>query len=331
MPLEPAASIDLPLVAKFLLAARGDGVAAHALAANARAPSRVLNILARASVGGITSDDSSGEALVDLAVAQSAFFGSLRNRSVFFRLLDSGFRRVPLRTHLGIVSASATGWIVGEGEPKPLSRLTLSNPALTPKKAVALIVTTDEIARDTSAAGQSLITQELRGCVSDVVDESFFDAVMVGAPSTPSVGMIDDLTTLLDQVNVSGAGALFWCMSVDVGNRLSLILDDHGDMSPQGGEFVGLPALVSGTIPAGTLRLVNAAAIAANADAISLDASNQVDIHMRDDPETEAQLTSMWQTGSVCLKAEVAFAAERTRNDAVAEITDISWPALVSG
>ncbi|WP_327205887.1 phage major capsid protein [Rhizobium beringeri] len=323
------AALDLPQVARYLLAARGDGVAAHALAANARAPSRVLNILSKAAVDGITTDGG-GEALVDISVAQSAFFGSLRTRSVFFRMLDQGFRRVPLRTHLGIVSASATAWIVGEGDPKPLSRLTLSNPALVPQKAVALIVTTDEIARDTSAAGQSLISQELRAAVADTVDEAFFDTIMAGASSNPSSGsdqlsMVADLRALLGAVNTTGGGSLFWAMSVDVGNRVALINDGKGAMSPTGGEFLNLPALVSGAIPAGTLRLVNASAIAANADSISLDVSGQVSIHMRDDPDAEAALVSMFQSNGVALKAEVSFGVETTRADAVAEITDIAW------
>lgn len=335
MPAETA-SIDLPVVAKFLLAAKGDAGLAHTLAANSRASSRVLNILSRAAVGGITTDGSSGEALVDISVAQSAFFGSLRTRSVFFRMLDQGFRRVPLRTHLGIISASATAWIVGEGDPKPLSRLTLTSPALTPKKAVALVVVSDEVARDTSAAGQSLVTTELRGAVSDTVDEAFFSAIMTGAASTPSSGttgadMVEDFRTLLGQVNTTGGGSLFWAMSVDTANRASLILDDRGAMSPLGGELLNIPALVSGMIPSGTLRLINAAAIAANADSISLDASGQVDIHMNDDPEAEAALVSMFQTNGVALKAEVSFAAEKTRDDAVAEVTDIEWGSLASG
>jgi HK97 family phage major capsid protein len=325
-----AASVDLPLVVKYLLAAKGDGGLAHTLAANARASQRVLSILSKAAVGGITTDGSSGEALVDIRIAQTAFFGSLRTRSVFFRLLDQGFRKVPLRTRLGIVSASATAWIVGEGEPKPLSRLTLSNPALMPKKAVALMVMTDEVARDTSAAGQSLVTTELRGAVSDVVDEAFFTAVMTGASSTPStgadqLGMAADLRALLNAVNVTGGGSLFWAMSVDVANRVSLLNDGKGAMSPTGGEFLNLPAMASSTIPSGTLRLINAAVIAANADSIAIDVSNQVDIHMRDDPDAEAALTNMWQSGGVALKAEVSFGVEKTRSDAIAEITGIEW------
>ncbi|MER9967547.1 phage major capsid protein [Mesorhizobium sp. M0060] len=328
--MQPAATMssDLPMVAKFLLAAKGDHILAHTIAANNRASDRVLRILGKAAVSaGTTLDGDFGEVLVDVRIAQSAFFGSLRTRSVFFRLLDSGFRLVPLRTYLGIVSASATAWVVGEGAPKPLSRLTLSSPSLAPKKVAALVCMTQEVARDTSAAGMSVVNQELRGAVSDVVDEALFGIVMAGAPSTPSVDMTADLTTLLNTVNVSGAGALFWAMSVDVANRAAVLDTRNGAMSPLGGEMLGLPALVSSTIPAGTLRLINAAAIAANADSIGLEVSDQADIVMADDPAMPAAMVSMFETNSIALKAEVSFAAEKTRADAVGEITGITWPA----
>ncbi|MEH2678674.1 phage major capsid protein [Rhizobium leguminosarum bv. viciae] len=332
------AAIDLPLVAKYMLAARGSGPLAHTLAANNRAPARVLNILGKAAIGGaVTSDGTFGEVLSDIRIAETAFFTSLRTRSIFFRLWDSGLRRVPLRTNLGVVSLGATGYIVNEAAPKPLSKLTLSNPALPVRKAAAIIVVGDQVAQDMGNAAQSLVTQELRGAVSDVVDEEFFNIIMPGAPSTPSSGtdqlsMAADLGTLLAAVNVSGGGALFWAASVDVGNRLALINDGKGGMSPLGGEFLNLPALVSGTIPSGTLRLINAGAIAGNVDSISLDASGQVDLLMQDDdPEGAAALVSMFQSNATALKAEVAFAVEKFRADAVAEITDIQWGDAASG
>ncbi|EGE59341.1 UNVERIFIED_ORG: hypothetical protein GGI63_005950 [Rhizobium esperanzae] len=333
---ELSASIDLPLVAKYLLAARGSGPLAHTLAVNNRAPARVLNILGKAAIGGaVTSDGTFGEVLADIRIAEAAFFTSLRTRSIFFRLWDSGLRRVPLRTNLGVVTLGATGYIVNEAAPKPLSKLTLSNPALPVRKAAAIIVVSDQVAQDMGNAAQSLVTQELRGAVSDVVDEEFFNIVMPGAPSIPSSGtdqlsMAADLGTLLAAVNVSG-GALFWAASVDVGNRLALINDGKGGMSPLGGEFLNLPALVSGTIPSGTLRLINAAAIAGNVDSIDLAASGQVDLLMQDDPEGAAALVSMFQSNATGLKAEVGFGVEKIRDDAVAEITDIAWGSLASG
>ncbi|MDV4163099.1 phage major capsid protein [Rhizobium leguminosarum] len=329
---ELSASIDLPLVAKYLLAARGSGPLAHTLAANARAPARVLSILSKAAVGGaVTSDGTFGEVLTDIRIAESAFFTSLRSESVFFRLWDSGLRRVPLRTHLGILSLGATAYIVGEGQPKPLSRLTLSNPALPVRKAAAIIVVGDQVADDMGPAAQSLITLELRAAVADVVDQEFFDIIMPGAPSTPASGtgsdaMAADLRLLLGQISTTGAGALVWAAAPDVANRLSLINTGEGSMSPLGGEFIGLPALVSGVIPAGSLRLINAAGIAGNTDKISLDVSNQVDLQMSDAPEgAAAAMVSTWQNNATALKVEVSFGAERFRDDAAAEITGIEW------
>ncbi|MGO7866992.1 phage major capsid protein [Rhizobium ruizarguesonis] len=329
---EAIPSADLPQVAKFLLAARGSGPLAHTLAANNRASQRVLNILGKAAIGGAVSTDGTfGEVLADIRIAETAFFTSLRTRSIFFRLWDSGLRRVPLRTHLGIISLGATGYIVGEGEPKPLSKLTLSNPALPVRKAAAILVIGDQVAQDMSSAGQSLVTLELKGSVSDVVDEEFFNIIMPGAPSTPSsgsdsLGMAADLRVLLGQVNTVGAGSLFWAMGPDVANRLSLINTGEGAMSPLGGEFLGLPALVSGMIPPGALRLIDAAAVAGNVDSISLDASGQVDLLMQDgDPEGAAAMVSMFQSNATALKAEVAFGVEKIRDNAVAEVTDIAW------
>jgi hypothetical protein len=326
-----SASIDLPLVCKYMLAARGNAGLAHTLAANNRASARVLNILSKAAVGGAVSTDGTfGEVLTDVRIAEQAFFTSLRTRSIFFRLWDSGLRRVPLRTHLGIVSLGATGYIVGEAQPKPLSKLTLSNPALPVKKAAAILVVGDQVAEDMGSAAQSIVTLELRGAVSDVVDEEFFNLIMPGAPSTPSSGagseaMATDLKVLLDGVNVSGGGSLFWAMAVDVANRLSLVNDGEGGMSPTGGSFINLPALVSSTIPSGTLRLINAAGIAGNTDSISLDVSNQVDLQMSDTPEGAAAMVSMWQNNATALKAEIAFGVEKIRPDAIGEITDIDW------
>lgn len=328
---ELAASIDLPLTAKYLIAARGSGPLAHTLAASNGAPARVLNILSKAAIGGAVSTDGTfGEVLVDIRIAERAFFTSLRTRSIFFRLWDSGLRLVPLKTHLGIVSLGATGYIVGEGQPKPLSRLTLENPALPVRKAAAILVIGDQVAQDMSAAGQSLVVEELRGGVSDVVDEEFFSLIMASAPSTPSSGagsdaMAADLRLLLGQVNTTGAGSLFWLASPDVANRMSLVDTGEGMMGPTGGEFLNTPALVSSTIPAGVLRLVNASGIAGNTDSISLDVSGQVDLQMSDTPEGAAAMVSMWQNNATALKAEVSFGAEKFRADAVAEITNIAW------
>jgi hypothetical protein len=331
----PAA--DIPSIAKCLLATQGRVFEATESQHSRSLSPRAQRIIAKAAFSGATIGDGDfGEVLGDWRIARNAFFASLRTRSVFFRLLDSGFRKVPLRTHLGIVTANATGWIVGEGAPIPLSAMKLSTPQLTPVSAAALMVVSNEVARSMSDGATETVNTELRGAVSDVVDARFFSLVIDGdtpsfaASGTTEAAMLADLRKLLAAVNKKGAGLLAWAMAPDVANGVVTSGVDavSKGMTPLGGEMLGLPALVSSTIPAGTLRLINASAIAANADEISLDASGEADIQMVDNPEVgEGVLTSMYQTNNIALRAIVSFGAERARDDAIAQLTGIEWGA----
>ncbi|MDX0760002.1 phage major capsid protein [Sinorhizobium medicae] len=330
-------SSDVGVIAKTLLASSTSMIAARSIAEARKSSPRVIRFLEKAAVGaGSMTDGNFGEILADWRISSSAFFTSLRNRSIFFRLLDSGFRRVPLDTPIGMVSASATGWIVGQGQPIPMSKLTLGGPSLQSIKACALIVVTNEVARAMDDASYNLVNVELRGAVSDIVDAEFFSLIMdssslsISSSGNTVENMKADLLQLLAFVN-TGAGQLLWAMSADVANALSLSPDPFTGMTPIGGELLGQPAYVSAAIPAGTLRLINAASIAANADTISIDASAEADIQMLDNPTnnsvtpTPTEVVSLFQSNSTALKAVVTFGVERVRDNAVAELTDIAW------
>ena len=330
---ENPASTDIPSIAKALLASRGTRGPASVIARNAGMNPRVVSALEKSAVAGLTTGDGDGgEILADWRIASGAFFASLRTRSVFFRLLDSGLRRIPLQTRLGIVSATAQAWIVGEGKPIPVSSMSLTGAGLRPTTAAALLVVSDETARAMDASATNLVNAELRGAVSDVVDGEFWAIVIDTATSlgTSAGTFAEDTQALLAAVNTSGVGPLIWAMSPDVANKAAT---HDEDMSPLGGEILGLPAMVSSTIPAGTLRLINAAGLAGNAEPIRLDASDQATIEMETNPEmdatdgTAAELVSMWQDNSVCLRALVDFAVIRTRSNAVREIESITWAA----
>jgi hypothetical protein len=327
---------DIPGIAKSILASRSGPIGARDSAITQSLSPRAQRIIAKAAVsGGSFGDVDYGDVLSDWRIARNAFFTSLRTRSVFFRLLDSGFRKVPLRTNLGIVTANATAWIVNEGAPTPLTAIKLSSPTLEPVKACALMVMSDTISRSMSEGATEAVNVELRGAVSDVVDAKFFSMVIDSdTPTFASSGrtaanILTDLRKMLAAVNTTGAGLLAWAMAPDVANGVvtSGVTEISNGMTPLGGEMLGLPALVSSTVPAGTLRLINASAIAANSDEIFLDASAEADVQMVDDPSVGAAsvLVSMYQTNNVCLKAVVSFGAERTRDNAVALLTGVQW------
>lgn len=327
----------LASVAKSMLAAGGDTLAARLLAVNHRAPERAVRILERAAVGaGGLSDGSFGETLADWRIASGAFFAALRTRSVFARLYDQGLRRVPSRAHVGVVAMNATAWTAGEGAARPISRMTLNVPPLLPETATAIVVVTNEVARNSDPAALTLVNNALRDAVAEAVDEAFLAAIIDSSTpvevsaGTDRASMLEDLRALLGEVNPTGAGSLVWVMAADVATGASL-LDEAGSMSPLGGELLNLPALVGTTVPPGTLYLINASEIAAALEGIELDISKEAALEMLDEATgsstepTEAALVSLWQSGATGLKADLTFAVKRLRATAVAVRTDINW------
>jgi hypothetical protein len=296
-------------------------------------PDRIARIL-RAPVGAVVQTG-------DYRFVVSAFIESLRTRSVFARLLDGGMTRIPLHTRAGVASSNATGWIVNEGKPKPLSQIVLSSQYLSPVKAVALVVVTEEMVRDISGPGQAFFSRELKSAISDVIDAKFFE-VLSDSLSTgniiPSAGndaaaIRADLRAAMMAVPTGGNSALFWVMSSDVAKAASTVPEIFPAISPTGGEMCNLPALVGAPDP-GTLMLIDASGIAGDIDNISVRASAQADVEMLDaslvqDAETGtgSTLVSMFQSDALALLAETYFGVEVLRTDAAAMITDIEWGA----
>ncbi len=194
-------------------------------------PDRVQKDLKAGVAAGTTLDaEWAGAAVGDYRNVVAGFIESMRTRSVFYRLLnDNAFLRVPLNKRVAITTAAASGWIIGEGKPVPLSRLSLANAMLTPNRAAALLVVTDELARDVSASGQALFSRELRGAVSDAVDQKFFEIIIDDATDAEVIestgddieAILIDLRSALAAVTTGGNSALYWIASPDVAKFLS--------------------------------------------------------------------------------------------------------------
>ncbi len=155
----------------------------------ANAPAPVQRILKAQVAAGTTLDPEwGGAAAGDYKNTVAAFVDSLRTASIYFRLLsDNGFVRVPLQRRVAITTATASGWIVGEGKPVPLSRLSLQNQLLQPHRAAALIVVTDELVGDVSAAGQALFVRELEAQLPMPWIKSFSISLLMKRPMPRSL------------------------------------------------------------------------------------------------------------------------------------------------
>ncbi len=308
----------------------------------AGAPSSVIRMLQKTAVGaGSTVDGDWGSA--DYYNAQNAFIAAAQTASVFYRLFaDNAFLKMPLRTRVGVTSANATGFIMGQGKPRPLSRLRLANHFLEPVTAAALIVASDELIKNITPAGQTLFNNLMRQAVAAVVDQKFFDLIIDGdTPIIQSLGpddaaVMSDMRSLLSGVAIGEGANLYFIVAEDVAKAASTMPLLFPAMSATGGELLNLPAIVSNVVDTGTITLVNAAAIAANSDTIELRTSRQTNIEMSDTPSSDGSTgtgstsVSMFQTDSAALMAVASFAAERLRNDAVAQLRNIAWGGEVT-
>lgn len=278
--------------------------------------------------------------LVDQQIIVAAFLQQLRNNSAFYRLLDGGMIRAPFRARISMVAADASAWVVGEGKPTPVGSLTLDALYLEPQKAASLIVVSEELLKSTQS--ERNLTLALRRAIAAAVDARFFATVIDGdTPTMASTGTtaadaVADIKALLDAVEPKAESSLLFVMAPDV-QRAATLTNVSGnfqfpDLGPIGGSILGIPAMPSDQLAAGTMVLVDATGIAGESGGVEIEASGAATIEMlasalQQDTTTGAgtNLVSMFQTNSVAIQALVAFDAERLRDNAIAEITEIQW------
>ncbi len=334
-----AKSSDFSALARLVAIGGGNISQAAYLAESTKAPEAVRSVLKSAVDAGSLADPAFANALSDYGDVVGAFVESLRSRSVFARLLDGGMIRMPLRTRAAIATAVATAYARGEGLPIPISALSLAGPQLDERKAVGMVVVSNELLRSTSPAGRALLENALKAAVASAVDASFIDLVADGvtpatASGTAAADALTDLRLMLSAVNTTGAGSLFWVMAPDVANAGATLAAESGELlfpalSPAGGELLNLPALVSTSVLSGTLTLIDASGLAGEIGTVTVSIAQEATIQMdsapSSPPNAASVMTSVWQTSRAAILATAYFGAERIREGSVAVLDGVDW------
>jgi HK97 family phage major capsid protein len=292
----------------------------------------------KAVVSALSTGNTSG--MVDAQIIVGAFLQQMRNSSAFVRLLDA-MVRIPFRSRVSLVAADATGWILGEGKPIPVDGVTLDNLDLTPEKAATLLVLTEELLRGTQS--ERNLSLALRRGITAAVDRRFLAAVIDPGTALPSEGgtvddAVSDIRNLLEAVDPTVESSLLFVMSPEVQRGAATIRNASGafqflNLTPTGGEILGIPAMPSDQMQPGSLALIDATGIAGEVGDIAIDASEHATIEMLNSALQQdatagtpaPNLVSMFQTNSVAIRAVLDFAAERLRDQAVAMVTGITW------
>ncbi|NKK84503.1 phage major capsid protein [Rhizobium leguminosarum bv. viciae] len=325
---------------RALVIAEKTGETTADIADRLRLPAPAARILKSAVGAGSLGDPAWAAQLADMAAASSAFLQGLGGRSAFAALLDQGvLTRAPLRSRVGAVAEGAVAAVSGEGRARPVSRMTLDGDALSPQQADAIIALSREVVENSSSASQSFVSRQLRRAVAKALDVGALSTLITSATPTFSAtgNHTADLKQMLDTVN-SGEGRLAWIAAPDVANSISLLNDGRGSASPEGvSEFLNLPFAVSPGLAAGTLVLLDGDRVLADIESLGVDISRFATLQMDTTPINDAaaptptSLVSLWQSNAVAVRLSALFGVTAGTPDALAVMTDIAWPPVVSG
>jgi hypothetical protein len=305
----------------------------HLQIARARGSSgRVLDMVSKGAIApGSTTDPNYTALLQQLA---EAFLGSLGNFSSFDAILNSGgFLRVPrLRTRVAVVTLAASGYGVEEGNPKPISKLSLNLTEMQHRKAVGIFILTSELLRSVSPGAADFITNELRRAVGKTTDDAFVNSLIAntGAPSVPSTGtiaanFITDLGNALELISYGATSKLFLLVPPALNRRLITLRDSGGPIMVNGIVGTNVKTVCSDSL-SDTAILLDSTQIAVSADEVTMDETDQASLEI-DDAPTGTLLRSMYQENATAIRATRPFACQVLRDDCLCLITGVSTTA----
>jgi hypothetical protein len=276
-------------------------------------------------------------AFANFNILYSGFLNSLSSIGIFDGMLSS-MRSLPLGRTIGAVTTAATGFVIGEGSAKQVSKLSLVNGTLDPQKAHAVVAVANELLKIGGREVDALITRELINAAVLAIDGGFLTTLLAGVSVGTSSGQTSaavraDLAVLLAAVPTDQSSKLFVLttplickMWASMGATSNNGTPAFPDMTPQGGSILGIPVIASDALTAGQVVLVDATGIAAGSDTVVLSTMSEGTIMPDTSPDSPAtastNVVSLWQSDLSAILVERWWGAEKLRTSAVAALSN---------
>lgn len=353
--------------ARFVMclgAAKGDLHTAKSIAEH-RFPNseRIHTTLKAAVAAGTTTDATWAAPLVEYNQFAGDFVEYLRPRTILGRFGQNGIpalRSIPFNVHIRGQTSGGSGYWVGGGAPKPLTKFDFNDVYLGFAKVANIAVLTEELVRFSNPAAEMLVRDSLAAALIERLDIDFIDptkaAVSNVSPASITNGVIPSVSSGTDAdairadiatamngfitANISPTSAV-WIMSARRALALSLMRNALGqkefpDITMKGGTLEGVPVIVSEYTPVDSngdyVILVNASDIwLADDGNVVVDASREASLQMLDNPTnnsasgTATTMVSMFQTNSIAIRAERWINWAKRRAQAAAVISGVNW------
>lgn len=270
------------------------------------------------------------QGLAGSSVEVSAFVSQAAETSVLLRMIaDRASYPVPLRTAVYLPQADMTAAIVGEGRPIPIQNFTLDRFAVDSFKIGGALVVTDELLRNTSAAGQAFLNTQLRSAVALASDQTMFNRLThSGTVDLDTDGtaaqLLPAIRGALDAVSLRATDQAYFAFSPAAANWIATTAGLPEGSNPFSGTFLARPAIITEALTGRRIAAVNARAVVGAVDQVEIAASNAGTIEFAATPlasaitPTPVQMVSLFQNNSTAIKIVLHLAVESIRADGVA-------------
>jgi hypothetical protein len=221
-------------------------------------PEDLNGFVHKSAVGpGTTTHSTWAAQLAQLGNLGSAFLSTLVNHGTFDRTVGS-MQPGKMHSKLMVQTAVMTGTVGAEGQWKALTSGTFDTDTLAVRKSYAMAVVSNELVRFASTPAVALVNRSLQEAVTaatglDFLTQVVADNTPVGSTGGGLTGLLTDVQVAMDAVATGSESKLFWVMNPDTAKAVTMMPTGSGarafpEMSPLGGQFFGLPAIVSDQI-----------------------------------------------------------------------------------
>jgi HK97 family phage prohead protease len=289
------------------------------------------------------------DSLLPVAVAPR-----LINRGMSFAFGTNGIISIPMRN----ATPTVAGSFVGEGAAIPVRQAAFAAQQLSPKKLAVISTFSREISEHSDPQIEGILRQAIVDDTAVAIDSVLLDANPATAirPAglrngvatlTPTAGggfaaVVGDIKGLAGALTTSTLGNLrdpVWLMSPALELALMLTVMPNGAWAfpdIKSGSFMGWPTIVSATVTADTLYLVDAADFASASGPPRFDVSDQATLHMEDTAPlpisatgtpnvVAAPVRSLWQTDTLGIRMIQQMNWLMRRAAMVAYVTGVTW------
>lgn len=347
-------------------AAKGDLSTAYAIAQKRYPQCDRIQLTLKAAVeAGTTTQATWALPLVEYNQFAGDFVEFLRPMTILGKFGAGGvpsLRRIPFNVHIRGQTSGGSGYWVGQGAPKPLTKFNFTDVYMGYTKVANIAVLTEELIRFSNPSAETLVRDSLASALIERLDIDFIDPAKAAVANVSPASITNTVTPIASsgitadkvRLDVQAVVSEFiaanialtsgvWIMSAITALALSLMRNALGqkefpDISMNGGTFEGLPVIVSEYVPEDSsghfVILASAQDIwLADDGNVVIDASREASLQMLDNPTNDAAvgtattMVSMFQTNSVALRAERWINWQKRRSAAVSVLSGVNWAA----